>query len=369
MNKRLKGCLLGCAGFIALVVLGVYGFISWFKYTSPVLEAGREYTQQVKRYQGEVVTSKAELNKRLEILDEHFESPTFDKMQGGKKTEVLLEDIQKMFGEPDQVITNEPIDGVETVYQYHIEDMVLNFHESVLAIEEFVTEEFTQALYDEQQLNDLFLEAVNQYTALYGVTTTNDRPMVSVEIVEEHYTDLTPTRVVKQAGWFGTHSPVYYYDDGLAEFSPEEYVAIKFSRTSGGQTYLSSVERQKRAGFDFSSNNSAYSNKVNSLQVFSERLKLGEEAEENADGTEKPSILLGELTEDLGDYAKISHEIFSNSISVYWYFPDGDMIRQVIAKGKVTGPITDLSEVEITRIDTNRVSERNLLTEDFISSH
>ena len=87
MNKRLKGCLLGCAGFIALVVLGVYGFISWFKYTSPVLEAGREYTQQVKSYQGEVVTSKAELNERLEILDEHFESPTFDKMQGGKKTE------------------------------------------------------------------------------------------------------------------------------------------------------------------------------------------------------------------------------------------------------------------------------------------
>ena len=71
----------------------------------------------------------------------------------------------------------------------------------------------------------------------------------------------------------------------------------------------------------------------------------------------------------MGDYAKISHGIFSNSISVYWYFPDGDMIRQVIAKGKITGPITDLSEVEITRIDTNRVFERNLLTEDFISSH
>lgn len=129
IKDYLKGGFLFILVTVGIFVLGGILFFVWLSYTSPVNEAGREYAKNVRSYKNVEIETMDDVFERLEVLDSHFHSTTFPKVQGGEKREVTLSDIKTLFGEPNQTIEDVDMNEADTVYQYHYGDITLNFHE------------------------------------------------------------------------------------------------------------------------------------------------------------------------------------------------------------------------------------------------
>lgn len=367
MGKRLKGCLMGCGLVVLILALGVVGLVMWYQYSSPVLEAGREFNNYVNQYHGEPVNTRAELEERLNILNDHYDSPTFDKMRGGERTDVRLSDIEKLFGAADITYTDEPLDSIRVVHQYHVEDLTLNIHEGYGQISEFITEEYSGTLYDQEALDQLFLQAVHQYDILYERSLDNGRQMIPIEDGPAQFVDSEPTRSIYHNTWNRDSTYTYYYDDGLAEFSPEEYLAFTYEDTINGEMHITSFERRYRDGFEFDESDAIYEEKLDKAYELREYL----EVEDNPDLEEEPeqvTIPLGELVEEFGDYAVIWHGPHNNELRFLWYLPDGDNFRAIDARGEANASMSDLFEVEIGRLGIRLASDTPFETEDFIGS-
>ena len=82
--KIFKGCLTILGIFVILLII----FFTWNSYTSPVNEAGRDYRKIMKSYEGTKIQSMDDVFERMDVLETHYNSPVFSKMQGGDKVEV-----------------------------------------------------------------------------------------------------------------------------------------------------------------------------------------------------------------------------------------------------------------------------------------
>ena len=140
-------------GIVGILILLVALFFFWLSYSSPVNEAGRDFNRTVRSYRNEEIETMDGVYERLEVLDNHFHSATFDKVQGREKTKVNISHIITLFGEPHEVLKDVDLPNIETVYRYNYEAITLNFHERFRSITEFVIHDFNEKFYEEELLD------------------------------------------------------------------------------------------------------------------------------------------------------------------------------------------------------------------------
>lgn len=206
-----------------MVIVGILGLgaallLFWFKYTSPINEAGREYRQNVRAYRNVEIETMDDVYERLDVLDAHFNSTTFDKVQNEEKTEITRSDIETLFGKPHEVVNDVDMYYATTVYQYFYDDITLNFHEDFSTIDEYVVEDFNGTFYDAAALDQLFVDALNH----------------PAEITEN-----TTTRIIRQSGWnTWSFNRQVYFDDGNSDYSPKEYLSLQFKEDDADELHL-----------------------------------------------------------------------------------------------------------------------------------
>lgn len=367
MGKRLKGCLIGCGVFVLVLILGVFILFQWFLYSSPVEEAGRVFRARVEEYKGQPITTRAEFEERLNIVDDHFDSPTFDKMRGGTKRPVKVSDIEKLFGPADVTHTNNPLHYVNKVHQYHIQGVTLNFHEGYGEIREFVVEDYTGTLYDEEALDQLFLETVQLFNGYYNEARAIEDSRMEIEEGDPYFIDAEPTRIVYHNTWNYDATITHYYDDGLAEFSPEEYLSFNYESYLTDQIYLNNISRRRREGFELDESIAFYEDKLDSVRDFSGYLEEEVEPSRQEEVAQR-TVPLGEIVEELGDYAQVNYHAYRNELMFYWYFQDANFLRRVAGRGEGDASIDDFSDQPIMRLRIMRATDTFDLTEDFIGS-
>lgn len=367
MIKYFKGLLKVVLVIAGILALGVALFFLWFEYTSPVSEAGREYARNVRSYQNDDIRTLDDVYERLDVLDAHFNSTTFDKVQDADKREVTLSDIETLFGEPHEVMEEADMYYADTVYQYTYDDLTINFHERFRTIDEYVIENFTETLYNSNTLDRLFIEAVvNHQTQAERVDDQFES--LTKEDVTELLKDNTPTRNIRQSGW---HTWPYnrqdYFDDGSGNYSPEEYLSFQFQEEDETELYL--MERRYRAVFLEKDTQEETEQKKEALYAFSDFF----DQEESNPSEEK--LLVEDFSDELGGIARMMYDFNRGVLGVAWVMTDGEYTEEIIA----TAPITDVStlsdvenlaELEVVEFRTQLLSitDNILNTDAFIGS-
>lgn len=347
----LKGCLTAILVGIGLIILLVVFFFSWASYTSPVNKAGRDYRETLKSYEGTEIQSIEDVYERIHALDTHYNSPTFSKMQGGDKVEVTPEDIETLFGTPDQVITDVDVSFMDTVYQYYYDDFVLNLHEDYEGIETFVTEKYSGALYEEQDLTELFFEIIGKHQA-ERISNLETAVKLPIEEMWPLIGENLPTREVYKNGWSTRYqNHFFYFDDGKGKYAPEEYLNLQL-QSEKDTTELQFMERRFNESFltldtkeEAEAKHGAYS-------------KYKEFVGAKNSGKEVEPIYFRELAEDFGDIAKLHYRFRNGEVWVSWLILQEDgksmEIRGEVRLTKETIPedISDIMHLEIRTVTT-----------------
>ena len=234
-----KGCLTILGIFVVLLIM----FFTWNSYTSPVNEAGRDYRKIMKSYEGTKIQSMDDVFERMDVLETHYNSPVFSKMQGGDKVEVTPEDMETLFGAPDNVITDVDVPFMDTVKQYYYDDFILNFHQAGDSIEAFVREDYSSVLYEERKLTELYFDIINQHLSK-GIPNSEKGGMLLIDEMWTLIGDNTPTREVYESGWdTGFQNQKLYFDDGQGENAPAEYLKLEL-QAERDATELQFMERR-----------------------------------------------------------------------------------------------------------------------------
>lgn len=352
-----------------VLVIGYFLFFAWLSYSSPVNEAGREYGKNVRSYRNVEIESMDDVFERLEVLDSHFNSATFDKVQGGTKRKVTLSDIKSLFGEPDQVIEDVDMDLVVTAYQYHYEDVTLNFHEDFLNIDEFVIEEFTEVLYDSQTLDQLFIDTIVNHQSQYNKKNEEFEPLLE-ENISQLMMNKTATRKVRQSGWHTwLQNQQYYFDDGSGDYAPTEYLLLHLTEEDDDGTELHFMERRYNEAYLKKDTIEEIERKEQALSRFIEFF----EEKEAGDSDEK--LVVEDFSREFGDIAGMMYDFRNGILAVTWLIQDDVDTEEVITIVPITDAnkisnINDLAGLEVTEFDSQKIyhSGRTLEKNEFIKS-
>lgn len=331
---------------VGILAVGIVLFFVWLRYTSPVNEAGREYQKKVRSYQNTEIESMDHVFERIEVLNNHFNSPTSHKVQGGEKREVTFSDIQTLFGEPDRVFEDVQMRHANTVYQYHYDDLTLNIHEGFSYIEEYVLEEFTGTLYNSQALDQMLIDAIVNHQALSTKEEGKFEPLRE-ENVNQLANNKTPTRKVENSGWYSwAASPIYYFDNGEGEYAPNEYLLLTVDEDWEYTTKILAMERRY---------NEAHEGKDLKKEVEMKReafysLKDRFENEEFDHLDEK--ILVKDISDDFGDISKVVYIFRDGNLRISWLIKGQEHTLEITAELPVTdvkniSTIEDLMELEV----------------------
>lgn len=354
---------------VGILILGTILFFSRVSYTSPINEAGREYKKSIKSYQNDEIKKMDDVFKRLEVLDAHFSSPTFNKMQGGEKTEVTLSDIEILFGEPNQILENVDMNYVDTVYQYHYEEMILNFHQHFSNIDEYVTENFTGVIYDSKSLDQLFVETIINHQSLYD-EEDEQFEMYSKEDVSQLIMDKNPTRKIRQSGWnTWPLNQQYYFDDGRGDYSPEEYLSLQFKEDKDDATELHLMERRYRESYLEQDTQEEIEKKNKALFKFKDFF----EGKESNSSNEK--FRVKDLSNDFGHIARIVYDFREGQLQVSWIIKRDRNMKEIrvtvpISNSNKLADINDIADLEVIDFDLHTLSssDRTLNKDEFIGS-
>ncbi len=132
--------------------------------------------------------------------------------------------------------------NIETVYQYDYEAITLNFHERFGSITEFVIHDFNEKFYEEEFLDQLFIEAINNHQALIPEEMQTSG-FINEEEASHFILEKPPTRNIRQNGWYRwTYSRKNYYDNGAGEEILSEYLTLEFEEEEA--TELRIMERR-----------------------------------------------------------------------------------------------------------------------------
>ncbi len=213
-------------GFLTLLVALLF---FWFSYSSPVKEAGREFKKDIRTYQRAEIETMDDVYDRLEVLDKHFHSTTFDKVQNADKTEITQADIQTLFGKSDEIVEEVEMSAANTVSRYFYDEFTVNIHQkSYSFIDEYVTEQFNAVFYEPHILDELFIETIQNHQSQTNKIDEQFEP-ISKEKVSQVMGDKLPTRNIRQSGWFTwTYNQHDYFDDGQGEYAPKEYLSLQY---------------------------------------------------------------------------------------------------------------------------------------------
>ena len=371
MKRYLKNCLVLALVIVGILSLGTILFFTLVSYTSPVNEAGREYKESIKSYQNDEIEKIDDVFERLEVLDAHFSSPTFNKMQGGEKTEVTLSDIETLFGEPNQIIENVDMNYAETVYQYHYEEMILNIHQHLFSnIDEYVTENFTGVFYDPKSLDQLFVETIINHQSLHD-EEDEQFEMYSKEDVSQLIMDKNPTRKIRQSGWnTWPLNQQYYFDDGRGDYSPVEYLSLQFKEGKNETTTeLHLMERRYREPYLEKDTQEEIEKKNKALFKFKD---IFEEKESNS-SNEKFTVK--DFSNDFGNIARIVYDFQKGHLQVSWIIKRDKNIKEIrgivpISESNKLVDINDIADLEVIDFDSHPLSssDKTLNKDEFIGS-
>lgn len=364
MMKLVKGCL---TVFGVLVILLIV-FFMWNNYTSPVNEAGREFRRVMKTYKSTEIQSMDDVYERMFVLETHYNSPVFSKMQGGEREEVTQQDMELLFGSPNRVITDVDIPQIDTVYQYDYDDFVLNFHQNDDNIEAFVREDYSSVLYEEEELTALYFDIIQKHLA-EGFPNTADIEQFSLEDMWPLIEGSTPTREVYKSGWdIGFQNHIFYFDNGQGENSPEEYLMLEL-QAEEEFTELQFMERRFNDPFLTLDTKEEVEEKREAL------LKYDEFERAKKAGEEVAPIYFREMAVDFGEIAKLHYRFRNGEIWISWLILQEDEAMEVRGEVKLTEDtipedISDIMELEIQQVNTFNVSNSQVedfrITADFI---
>lgn len=336
-------------------------------YNSPVNKAGRAYRDEVKSYRNDEIETIDDVYERLDVIDAHFHSTTFDKMSDADKREVTRSDMETLFGDPHEVVEDVDMYNADTVYQYTYDDITINFHERFRTIDEFVVEDYTEAFYDAGTLEELFIESIRNQHAHYEKTDEAFEP-ITEEKVAELILDETPTRTVQQSGWTTWRlNRRDYFDDGSGDYSPTEFLAFKFD--TDDETTLFSMQRRYQEPFLKKDTPEEYAQKRKALNAFPSI--WDKEAWDQLE--EKPTI--AEFTDAFGEAAHIHYIFPRGNILMSWVMYDGEFHKEVTATAPIAdigrlAAIEDLQELEVIEIreDLLSITDSVLHADAFIGS-
>lgn len=260
------------------------------------------------------------------------------------------------------MITDVNILVIDTIYQYDYVNLTLNFHGNHSTIEEYVLEDYSEQLYNEAELVQLFIDAINHAHSMDGEkeSYTDDS---YVTLVNNH----VPSRIIHQNGW----SPLpytyqQYFDTGVAELAPEEYVLFKFKETDQGH-YLHYMERRYADSIGFGDADSVVAAKKEAMLEF--RQGLSEVTSEN-------TLIVNDLLQAFGSMARIAYDFRTASLQLSWLIQEEDQIDELIATIPINestqlNSIKDLNQLEVTEFYFNYLSLNDpfMRRDDLIVSH
>lgn len=345
----MKKLLIGL-GIVALMVVIFFTLSPLRLFVTLTLQnqdsvASREYQQAVKFFNSTEITGKDDLLDRFDIVNTYFEDANTSNLYNGNKIDITSDQMVTLFNEPGETIAPVDLAQGDTVYQYQIDNTTLNFHAKDDIIEAVYLEEVSGVKYDSQQLDAIFLSAVNNNLKESSQATN---------YTQDDYSGLVdgadPTRKVYQNGW---HYPYFnnqfYYDDNQSSYSPEEYVLLNF-KTSDNANHLESMYRRYRQPF------TQLDSQTDNAENEAKWTRLLEEF--NIENIKNNDYYIKDLEELLGDIYQLRYDFKSQELTVSWYFSqEGNRtneVRAIVAINENT-PLESkahLSSLKITYLDT-----------------
>lgn len=348
--KILNSCFITIVVILSIIALGIFLFFNLFTYTSPVNEAGREYRQQIEAYKTDDAETIEDVYERLAVLDSHFDSPTFDKMQGGEMVQITPSDIETLFGPPDRIFEKVEMTFAHTVYQYDYEDMTISFHEEFRGISEYVMESYHATFYTSEDLDQLFFDAISkQQTA--------------------RIMDGSPTREIKKNGW-STRSdfplPIQYFDDGRGEYAPEEYLLLRLRKEKEDMLPYT-LQRRYKETYDQLDNSEEAKQKAEAYEIFKEII----DENEGYDTTER--ITVGDLSNAFGEIARLDYDFQNNLLQIIWLSNDDfkkEFITTMPTENISLSNKEDVNNFVINNLEFKRIHSTDIpyRTDEFIGS-
>lgn len=348
--KILNSCFITIVVILSIVALGFFLFFNLFTYKSPVNEAGREYRQQIETYKTDDIETIEDVYERLTVLDSHFNSPTFDKMQGGEMVQITHSDIEILFGQPDRILEKVEMTFAHTVYQYDYKEMTISFHEEFRGISEYVIENYHATFYTSEDLDQLFFDTISKQQT-------------------EGVFDESPTREIKKNGWSaGSYSPfpVHYYDNGLGEYAPEEYLLLRFRKEEEDMLPYT-LQRRYKDTYDQLDSSEEAKQKTEAYEIFKEII----DENEGYDTTER--ITVGDLSNAFGEIARMDYDFQNNLLQIIWLSNDDfkkEFITTMLTENRNISNKEDVNNFVINNLEFKRIHSTDIpyRTDEFIGS-
>lgn len=361
MKKTL--IVLGIISFIVIVIVFFSPVRFFFElyHNNQQAVASREFKKEIKRFDTSDITGTDDLLERLKIIDNYITVGSGSNLINVDIPDITHDHIITLFNEPDETINSVSLQEGNTVHQYKIDNTTLNFHGTGVTIDAFYLEDFYNNFYDSNELDDIFLTAVNNHS---------NRTSENTQYTDENYKktlDITEaSRRLYRNGWdIPSNKDLIYYDDGKAKYSPEEYVLLKFNKRYN-TNHLRTIERRYREPFTDLFDKAKFEENEETLQLI---LKIFSEEElQNNDYT------VQDLEDLLGDFYALSYNLDDKQLTISWYVAQPKRMNEVRTSIKFNEhppieTLDDLSSLKITLVNTpaRNIHESILKTNTYIA--
>ncbi|CAD2073816.1 hypothetical protein GCM10007358_12540 [Phocicoccus schoeneichii] len=344
MKKTL--IVLGIISFIVIIIV----FFSPVRYFYELFHnnqhaiANREFKKAIKKFDSSDVTGKDDLLERLKIIDNYINEGSESILISVDIDDITYDNMITLFNEPDETISSVSLQEGNTVHQYKIDNTTLNFHSTGDIIDAFYLEDFYNNFYDSNELDDIFLTAINNHS-----NRTSDNTQYTDENFENTLDIKEASRHVYRMGWtIPSNKDLIYYDDGKAKYSPEEYVLLKFNKKYN-TNHLRTIERRYRESFtDLYDKDKLQENEETFQHILK---KFSIEELQNNDYT------VQDLEDLLGDFYTLRYHFDYEELTISWYVAQPRNMNEVrtvinLSELPTIESLDDLSSFKITYVDT-----------------
>lgn len=356
MNKVIKKTLIGLGivlvTIVAVITLTPLRYLFAPEFMRPYHGASQKYLDKVEAFDPSPISDKEDLYSRYEIIADFFERGLTSADYEGKQAEVTLEDMHTLLNQPNDTIKNPQVSNTDTVYQYHLEDTTVHLHAQSDIINEILYEEVSGQTYNQQDLDAIFLAAVQKAA---NANTNNYDTNTYAELVDE----AVPTRMVRTAGW---NMPLYnlqhFYDDGQSDKGPEEFVVMNFEGQDEDND-LKSITRRYRQAFD----------QLDDSAQIDEQMAFLTELDGTGTGDsleEVTSLYIRDYTEALGDSYTMSYDVRTKKLQVSWFVKDEndslDKVTAIVSESDIQGlsNLDDLGDLPVNEAEITYTNEDEL---------